>query len=107
MGAAIGGIASGILGATGQSGQKGANGEANASQTTKLSEGMQQPEVKTAEINKVAETTEKPKEEKSGSSIDWSELAKMATGLLNSGSGSSAPISVSNASNGGAIANFR
>lgn len=107
---AIAGIAGAVLSGTGQSGQKGVSGEGNASQqNTNISGngGMSQPEMKTADVDKAAETTEEPKKEKSGSNVDWAELAKMATGLLSSGNGSSAPISVGNASNGGTIANFR
>lgn len=117
MGAAVAGIAGSLLSSAAQSGDKSKMGEGNVagSNGNIANSENQAPDIKTADVEKAAETAQTPtpapeaKTGGTGSGVDWADVAKKAGEWYdsNSSGGQSQMMTAGNVSQPGQIANFR
>lgn len=96
MAAAVGSVISGVLGSTGNSGAKNMAQTPDNGMNKQVSDTTKQPEINKADVKEAAKPVETSQK---GGSSNWQDLARMATNLAASQSGS-APLVGNNANPG-------
>ena len=96
MAAAVGSIASSVLGSTSNSGAKNMTQAPDNGMSKQVSDTTKQPEINKADVKEAAKPVESAPQK---STSNWQDLARMATNLASSQSGS-APLVGNNANPG-------